>query len=79
MLQSLLNGPRLEGARKRLASMTGGARRQLAGAFAIINTGIDMIRPYAVTAFHYGFIPFVIVLGMRTEPKPKLLDLLMPM
>ena len=34
---------------------------------------------YAGKAFHFGFIPLVIVLGMRTEPRPKLVDLLTPM
>ncbi|PNT72775.1 hypothetical protein BRADI_2g48956v3 [Brachypodium distachyon] len=27
---------------------------------------------------HYGFIPFVIVLGMRSEPKPTLANLFSP-
>ncbi|GBG79572.1 hypothetical protein CBR_g29719 [Chara braunii] len=27
---------------------------------------------------HYGFIPFVIVVGMRTEPRPSLVQLFMP-
>ena len=35
--------------------------------------------PYLVKAFHYGFIPLVLVLGMNTTPKPKLTDLLTPM
>ena len=38
-----------------------------------------VVSPYAVKAFHYGFIPFVLFLGMRSEPRPKLLDLLTPM
>ena len=76
---SILNSPRLQGARKRLSSMTGVAGRQLAGALAVINTGVEIIRPFAVKAFHYGFIPFVIILGIRVEPKPKLIDLLTPM
>eukprot|EP00307_Rebecca_sp_RCC1486_P010985 CAMPEP_0119414906 /NCGR_PEP_ID=MMETSP1335-20130426/7237_1 /TAXON_ID=259385 /ORGANISM="Chrysoculter rhomboideus, Strain RCC1486" /LENGTH=56 /DNA_ID=CAMNT_0007439801 /DNA_START=24 /DNA_END=194 /DNA_ORIENTATION=- len=33
----------------------------------------------ARTAFHYGFIPLVILLGMRTEPRPTLLALIQPM
>ena len=28
--------------------------------------------------FHYGFIPLIIILGMRTEPRPTLLQLLGP-
>ena len=42
--------------------------------------------PLAATAiavttkvFHYAFIPAVILLGMRSEPRPKLIDLLTPM
>jgi hypothetical protein len=31
------------------------------------------------TVFHWGFIPLIIVLGMRTEPRPSLLQLLGPM
>ncbi|GBG79573.1 hypothetical protein CBR_g29720 [Chara braunii] len=27
---------------------------------------------------HYGFIPLVIVVGMRTEPRPSLVQLFMP-
>lgn len=29
--------------------------------------------------FHYGFIPFIIVVGMNTEPKPTWSQLLGPM
>jgi len=35
--------------------------------------------PVALKIFHWGFIPFVVLLGMRTEPRPKLIDLLSPM
>ena len=28
--------------------------------------------------FHYGFIPLIIILGMRTEPRPTLAQLLSP-
>ena len=34
--------------------------------------------PLSQTAFHYGFIPLIIVLGMRTEPRPSLTSLLTP-
>lgn len=33
----------------------------------------------AKPAFHYGFIPFIIVVGMNTEPKPTWSQLLGPM
>ena len=65
-----------------------------AGAFAVVIEGVvedvaialteqlSVLQPlawYAGKAFHFGFIPLVIVLGMRTEPRPKLVDLLTPM
>ncbi|CAN0842493.1 Mitochondrial import receptor subunit TOM7-1 [Linum grandiflorum] len=28
---------------------------------------------------HYGFIPLIIVIGMNSEPKPQLLQLLSPL
>jgi len=34
---------------------------------------------YAKPAFHWGFIPLIIVLGMQTDPKPSLAQLLGPM
>ena len=34
--------------------------------------------PYVTKAFHYGFIPFIILLGMRGSPRPQLQDLLNP-
>ena len=34
--------------------------------------------PFAVKLFHVTFIPTVIFLGMRTEPRPKLADLFSP-
>ncbi len=33
----------------------------------------------AQVIFHYGFIPAIIILGMRTEPRPSLAQLLGPM
>jgi import receptor subunit TOM7 len=32
----------------------------------------------AKTATHYGFIPLIIFIGMQTEPKPQLSQLLSP-
>ena len=34
--------------------------------------------PYAIKVFHVAIIPVVLVLGMRTEPRPKLADLFSP-
>ena len=51
-------------------------------AVAELTEQLSVLQPlawYAGKAFHFGFIPLVIVLGMRTEPRPKLVDLLTPM
>jgi hypothetical protein len=49
-------------------------------AFATVYGLWTIAFPYAVKAFHYGFIPFVLFLGVSTSnPKPKLMDLLTPM
>ena len=32
----------------------------------------------AKVAFHYGFIPLIIIVGMNSEPKPHLSQLLTP-
>lgn len=32
----------------------------------------------AKVATHYGFIPLIIIIGMNTEPKPQLSQLLSP-
>ena len=51
----------------------------LAGPLVVASVAYDASLPYVVKAFHWGFIPFVILLGMRSEPRPKLTDLLTPM
>jgi hypothetical protein len=52
----------------------------LMGEFAArVGPAYTTLLPYAIKAFHYGFIPVVILLGMRTEPRPKLLELRSPM
>ena len=62
-----------------------GARAALGTVAAVAAVAADqlsVLQPlawYAGKAFHFGFIPLVIVLGMRTEPRPKLIDLLTPM
>jgi len=38
-------------------------------------TVVEVLR----TGFQYGFIPLIIVFGMRTEPRPTLLQLIQPM
>ena len=38
-----------------------------------------MAQPYLTTAFQYGLIPFILVLGMSGgSPRPKLTDLMNP-
>jgi hypothetical protein len=36
------------------------------------------VLPYAVKVFHWTFIPTVVLLGMRTEPRPRFADLFSP-
>ena len=63
-----------ERAYERLAPLA----EKLAPAVAVASDVYALVLPYAVKVFHYGFIPFVLVLGMRSEPRPKLVDLLTP-
>ena len=51
----------------------------LEGPLSMVMALHERVSPVALKAFHWGFIPFVILLGMRTEPRPKLIDLLSPM
>ena len=39
----------------------------------------DVLDKYAKPAFHYGLIPLIIVVGMTTQPRPTLAQLLSPM
>ena len=80
----------MQRARTLLLEHTAVPRARLASAAAIVfghavatsaklQVFVTAVLPYATKAFHYGFIPLVIVLGMRSEPRPKLMDLLSPM
>lgn len=40
---------------------------------------LEFVSVFRQPIFHYGFIPLIIILGMRTEPRPTLLQLLSPM
>ena len=40
---------------------------------------VEYVGPTVQRIFHIGFIPLVIILGMQTEPRPKLTDLFTPM
>ena len=70
----------MEQTRERLLALSVTVSDRIAPALAI---GLDvyaLVMPYALKAFHYGFVPFVLVLGMTsTTPRPKLTDLLTPM
>ena len=36
---------------------------------------LGYVKPYV----HYGFVPLVVYLGMRTEPRPSLWQIISPM
>ena len=65
--------------RERLTTASGKVAERLAAPLSYITAAYDTILPYAVKTFHYGFIPLVLYLGMRSDPKLKLEDLLLPM
>ena len=53
-----------------------------ATAAVLVKERLQVFQPLvhlAARAFHIGFIPMVIMLGMRSEPRPKLIDLITPM
>ena len=65
--------------RARFASVAAVVFRHVAAASVKLQVFVQAAAPYATKAFHYGFIPLVVFLGMRSEPRPKLVDLLSPM
>ena len=77
MLARLMDSSR--GVRERIAQLCSPLTRHLSGANERLQALTEVLSPYAVKIFHYGFIPLVIVLGMRSEPRPALQDLLSPM
>ena len=69
-------------AREKLLPALSSAASQAMVAAEIVKerlTIFEPLLPYLARAFHIGFIPLVIFLGMRSEPRPKLSDLLTPM
>ena len=70
---------RAEETRARIEALSAPVAERLAPYFFKAQDLFAVALPYAVKAFHYGFIPFVLFLGMHSEPRPKLIDLLMPM
>jgi hypothetical protein len=68
--------------RTKLLAGAGAALGTVASVAVVVTERLMVLQPlawYVGKAFHFGFIPLVIVLGMRTEPRPKLIDLLTPM
>jgi hypothetical protein len=65
--------------RERAYAAAGPLAERLAPAVAVVSDVYALVLPYAIKVFHYGFIPLVIALGMRSEPRPKLVDLLTPL
>ena len=74
--------PSMEELRTKVLAGARAALGTVAFVVADLTEQLSVLQPlawYAGKAFHFGFIPLVIVLGMRTEPRPKLVDLLTPM
>lgn len=71
-----------DAAREKLLPALSTAASQCMAAAEIVKerlTIFEPLMPYLARAFHIGFIPLVIFLGMRSEPRPRLSDLLTPM
>lgn len=47
--------------------------------FAVVQVGLKPVLAIGTNVYYFGFIPLVIFLGMRSNPRPKLIDLLTPM
>ena len=74
--------PSMEELRTKVLAGARAALGAVAFVVADLTEQLSVLQPlawYAGKAFHFGFIPLVIALGMRTEPRPKLIDLLTPM
>ena len=54
--------------------------RTLTSALARAAAVVDSVSPTLTKIFHYGLVPLVLLLGVRSaEPRPRLLDLILPM
>ena len=54
--------------------------RTLTTALARAAAVVDSVSPTLTKIFHYGLVPLVLLLGVRSaEPRPRLLDLILPM
>ena len=78
MLAALQN-EQMQAARRRFVALCGGVFQQVADATSGMRAALEVVQPTLVKIFHYGFVPLVILLGMRTEPRPSIQDLLSPM
>ena len=76
MLQAIHE--RAEGLLARGAGAFAPVAARLAPSIAVIGDVYSVVLPYVTKIFHYGFVPFVLLLGMRTEPRPALTDLISP-
>ena len=65
--------------RARIATAAAIVFQHVAVGCAKLSVFVQAVSPFATKAFHYGFIPCVLLLGMRSEPRPKFTDLLTPM
>lgn len=53
---------------------------QLSIGAARVSAVITYLSPILTKVFHVGMIPFVLFLGVRSsDPRPKILDLILPM
>ena len=74
-----LQTERVQAARRRLAAVAHGVLQQALDATSGVQAALAVVQPTLIKIFHYGFVPLVILLGMRTEPRPTLQELLSPM
>jgi import receptor subunit TOM7 len=61
-----------------VTSLSEMAKVEAAGKKKYLKEWPTWILKKAKTATHYGFIPLIIFIGMQTEPKPQLSQLLSP-
>ena len=75
----------MDALRERMLAVGGVAVARCYTTVLLVKERLNMfspLGPYIARAFHVCFIPFVVILGMRTagpEGRPKLIDLLTPM
>ena len=76
---SLKAKPKGKGGRKdSAAAAADGEATRAATAVRLVKEWTTWTMKTAKVAAHYGFIPLVIVIGMNSEPKPSITQLLSP-